>query len=52
MKGADVFIGLSVGELRDAGDAAGDGAERPIVFALANPDPEIPYDVAVAARRT
>jgi len=25
-------------------------AERPVVFAMANPDPEIPYDVAVAAR--
>ena len=25
-------------------------APRPVVFALANPDPEIPYDVAVAAR--
>ena len=25
-------------------------AARPIIFALANPDPEIPYDVAIAAR--
>src|ERR1035438_2260173 len=25
-------------------------ADRPIVFALANPDPEIPYDVAVKTR--
>ncbi len=25
-------------------------AERPIVFALANPDPEIPYEVATEAR--
>jgi malate dehydrogenase (oxaloacetate-decarboxylating)(NADP+) len=25
-------------------------ADRPVVFALANPDPEIPYDVAVATR--
>jgi len=27
-------------------------AKDPIVFAMANPDPEIPYDDAVAARRT
>ncbi|MGD0497786.1 MAG: NADP-dependent malic enzyme [Bryobacteraceae bacterium] len=49
LAGADVFFGLSVGGivtremiLRMAPD--------PIVFALANPDPEIPYDVAKAAR--
>src|ERR1700688_3034585 len=25
-------------------------AKKPVIFALANPDPEIPYDVAMAAR--
>ena len=49
LTGADVFFGLSVAnsvtpEMLKA------MAPRPIVFALANPDPEIPYDVAVAAR--
>jgi malate dehydrogenase (oxaloacetate-decarboxylating)(NADP+) len=49
MQGADVFFGLSVANsvtpdmLRLMGS-------RPIIFALANPDPEIPYDVAVATR--
>ena len=49
MTGADVFIGLS-----SAGCVTPEMlhlmADRPIVFALANPDPEIPYDAAVAAR--
>ena len=49
MEGADVFFGLSV-----AGAITPEMllsmAPRPIVFALANPDPEIPYDVAVATR--
>ncbi|HJV13107.1 MAG TPA: NAD-dependent malic enzyme [Propionibacteriaceae bacterium] len=45
--GADVFIGLSVpGVLSDSDVAA--MADRSIVFALANPDPEV--DPAVAAR--
>ncbi len=45
MKGADVFIGLSV---KDAVDQAmvKSMADRPIIFAMANPDPEItPEDV-------
>ena len=49
MVGADVFFGLSQAGLRDAGNGAG-MAPNPIIFALANPDPEIPYDVALAAR--
>ncbi|MCA9708017.1 MAG: NADP-dependent malic enzyme [Myxococcales bacterium] len=49
MKGADVLLGLSVGGLVDA-EMVRSMAERPIVFALANPDPEIPYDEAKAVR--
>jgi malate dehydrogenase (oxaloacetate-decarboxylating)(NADP+) len=46
MRGADVFIGLSVGNAVTT-DMVRSMAERPIIFALANPDPEIPYDVVV-----
>ena len=49
LRGADVFFGLSVGGAVTP-EMLKSMAERPIVFALANPDPEIPYDVAVAAR--
>ena len=49
MRGADMFLGLSV-----AGTVTPDMltgmAERPIIFALANPDPEISYPAALAAR--
>jgi malate dehydrogenase (oxaloacetate-decarboxylating)(NADP+) len=47
--GADVFVGLSVGNIV-SGEMVQSMAERPIIFAMANPDPEIPYDVAKAAR--
>jgi malate dehydrogenase (oxaloacetate-decarboxylating)(NADP+) len=49
MQGADVFVGVSVAGLvtRDMVRAM---ADRPIVFALANPDPEISYPDARAAR--
>ena len=47
--GADVFLGLSRGGLVDGSMIKGMAA-NPIVFALANPDPEIPYDEAIAAR--
>jgi len=49
IRGRDVFIGLSVGNivtpemLKTMGDT-------PLILALANPDPEVSYDVAVAAR--
>ena len=46
---ADVFVGLSVGNLVTA-EMIKAMAPNPVVFALANPDPEIPYDVAAAAR--
>lgn len=49
MKGADVFIGLSSADCVTP-EMLHLLADRPIVFALANPDPEIPYDVAVEAR--
>jgi malate dehydrogenase (oxaloacetate-decarboxylating)(NADP+) len=50
VKGADVFAGLSVkGAL--TGEMLKTMAERPIVFAMANPDPEITYEEALAARK-
>lgn len=48
-KGADVFVGLSVANCVTPEMLLSMAAD-PIVFAMANPDPEIPYDVAVAAR--
>ncbi|MCB1041351.1 MAG: NADP-dependent malic enzyme [Acidobacteria bacterium] len=49
MAGADVFLGLSVkGQVNGAMIAS--MATNPIVLALANPDPEISYEEAVAAR--
>lgn len=50
MKGADVFIGLSAGNVLTP-DMLKLMAKNPIVFAMANPNPEIAYDVAVAARK-
>ena len=47
--GADVFFGLSSGNCVTP-EMLLTMARDPIVFAMANPDPEIPYDVAVAAR--
>lgn len=45
MVGADVFLGLSKGGVVN-GDMVASMAERPLIFALANPDPEIlPEDV-------
>ena len=49
LEGADVFLGLSRGGLV-SGDMIKGMADKPIVFALANPDPEIPYAEAKAAR--
>jgi malate dehydrogenase (oxaloacetate-decarboxylating)(NADP+) len=49
MAGADVFIGLSKGNIVSQ-DMVKSMAPKPIVFALANPDPEITYDDALAAR--
>jgi malate dehydrogenase (oxaloacetate-decarboxylating)(NADP+) len=47
--GADVFVGLSKGNIVSQ-DMIRSMASNPIVFALANPDPEIPYQDAIAAR--
>lgn len=48
-KGADVFIGLSKGNIVSKEMVAA-MAKNPIVFALANPDPEISYKDAMATR--
>ncbi len=50
MKDADVFIGLSVGNVVTP-EMVKSMAKNPIVFAMANPDPEITYDKAIAARK-
>jgi malate dehydrogenase (oxaloacetate-decarboxylating)(NADP+) len=49
MRGADVFIGLSAGNIVTT-DMLLSMAAKPIVFALANPDPEVPYDVVAKTR--
>ena len=49
MKGADVFLGLAVADVVTP-EMARSMADRPIVFALANPEPEIAYESAVKAR--
>jgi malate dehydrogenase (oxaloacetate-decarboxylating)(NADP+) len=49
LEGADVFFGLSVGDSVTP-EMIVPMAPKPVIFALANPDPEIPYDVAVATR--
>ena len=50
MAGADVFAGLSVKGAITPDDDLHDGAKDPIVFAMANPDPEITYEEAKACR--
>ena len=49
VRGADVFVGLSKGNVLTQ-DMVRSMAERPIIFALANPVPEISYEDAKAAR--
>jgi malate dehydrogenase (oxaloacetate-decarboxylating)(NADP+) len=49
MKGADVFVGLSVGNVVTI-DMVKSMAKNPIVFAMANPDPEITWPDACSAR--
>ena len=49
MKNADVFLGLSVANIVTE-KMVQSMAKRPIVFALANPDPEISYKEAMASR--
>lgn len=50
IKGADVFVGLSKGNILTQ-DMVRSMNKRAIVFALANPTPEISYELAVAARK-
>ncbi|MFB6308261.1 MAG: NADP-dependent malic enzyme [Haloarculaceae archaeon] len=49
MDGADVFVGLSIGGIVDEEMVRSMG-DNPIVFAMANPDPEIDYEDAKQAR--
>lgn len=49
MKDADVFLGLSVRDVLTP-EMVRSMAPRPIVFALANPDPEIEYEAAIESR--
>jgi malate dehydrogenase (oxaloacetate-decarboxylating)(NADP+) len=49
MVDADVFVGLSIGNTVTA-EMVKSMAKRPIVFAMANPDPEITYDAATSVR--
>jgi len=49
MAGADMFLGLSVGGVVSQ-DMVRSMAARPIVIAMANPDPEITYEDATACR--
>ena len=50
VKGADVFIGLSSGDILSP-EMLLSMADNPIVFAMANPNPEIKYDLAIATRK-
>ncbi|GGH14812.1 NADP-dependent malic enzyme [Pedobacter zeae] len=50
MKGADVFIGLSAANVISPEMLMG-MAKNPIVFAMANPNPEIAYELAIKTRK-
>lgn len=50
MENADVFLGLSIGNIVTA-NMVKSMAANPIVFAMANPDPEITYELATSARK-
>lgn len=50
MKGADVFVGLSTGGAVTK-EMVKSMADKPIIFAMANPDPEISYPDAKSARK-
>ncbi|MDE7401991.1 MAG: hypothetical protein K2M87_01105 [Muribaculaceae bacterium] len=49
IKGADVFLGLSKADVLTPAMVL-DMAPKPVIFALANPNPEISYDLAIATR--
>jgi malate dehydrogenase (oxaloacetate-decarboxylating)(NADP+) len=50
MKTADIFVGLSVGNVLSA-EMIKSMPPKPIVFAMANPDPEIAYETATSVRK-
>ena len=50
LEGADVFVGLSKGNILQS-ETLLTMAENPIVFAMANPTPEIDYDLAIQTRK-
>jgi malate dehydrogenase (oxaloacetate-decarboxylating)(NADP+) len=50
MVGIDVFVGLSTGDIVSP-EMLLVMAKNPIVFAMANPNPEINYDLAIKTRR-
>ncbi|WP_264565581.1 NADP-dependent malic enzyme [Flavobacterium sp. N3904] len=50
LKGADIFLGLSTADVMTPQMLLG-MAENPIVFAMANPDPEIAYNLAISTRK-
>ncbi|WP_281636378.1 NADP-dependent malic enzyme [Flavobacterium marginilacus] len=50
VKGSDIFLGLSTANVMSA-EMLLSMAANPIVFAMANPNPEIAYDLAVATRK-
>jgi malate dehydrogenase (oxaloacetate-decarboxylating)(NADP+) len=50
IKDADVFIGLSKGDVLTT-EMVKKMSKNPVVFALANPDPEIAYEIAVKTRK-
>jgi malate dehydrogenase (oxaloacetate-decarboxylating)(NADP+) len=50
VKGADLFLGLSAAKMMTK-EMLASMAENPIVFAMANPDPEISYEDAMATRK-
>ncbi len=50
LQGADVFVGLSVGNILNA-EMIQSMAPKPVVFAMANPTPEVTYEIAVEARK-
>ncbi len=49
MRGADVFYGLSIADILKP-EMVKTMAEHPLIFAMANPDPEIKYELAKEAR--
>ncbi len=49
MRGADLFLGVSVANVVTP-EMVKSMADKPIIFALANPDPEIRYELAKEAR--